>query len=912
VSGSAFFLALIPFFGVLLFGFVSRAEAPPRPTDLVGPIYGDHSVTQVMYPYLGKFGHGTLSGVDLQIATYGRQNQGTMTLRVHRGNPADPLRIATVPASELRDNRLQRFEFETIELPWGPGTGRLSPLRFTLTSSAPDEANAVAVAAHPGPGLLRPARPGEAEPLWGMTFDGVPLELQLAHSYVYPLRASDALATQLGYLNGLQPMAWPWLALFVLLMPGVLLARLALGSGQPGFVLFSLAPGFAVALIAILTLWTGIVGVRPGPLLPIGVSLCAAVGYLWLRTRESRTGSKSTPPARMGGAGFLALGAVTIGLAFRAFALDGLATPPGADSYHHALITQLILDRGGGVPSDYAPYAPITSYAYHFGLHATAAWIGAAVRWDGIQAVSSVGLLLNGLIALSVFALAILARLGTAAAVAAAAIVGLASPFPMWFLDVGRYPQEAALLILPVAAAFWLRLGGADVPNQPTLREGIASGPDASIVATSPDTSNDPTFREGIGPVLAGGLLAAGLFLAHYRIALMLLALVGVHLLWILVRSRYSEDVADLRQAVGRTVAMLVVAGVLVAPWIARLLQGFTLGIRGSEGRYAAEYYNLERLGTTLSHPALVPLAVATVLGFVLAIVMRAPLLGLLGAWGATLIALSNPHWVRLPGAGALDSTTVISSLYVIGALAVGYLVQQLWDPRDCLARLPFGRSRARANGSFAELSLGPDLPAAGYRNEYFAFWLPFVRTREGLGTAARSSLVAGLGLLAGLAAMQLPGLVRPVQSLAAEADVQAAHWIAESLPVDARFLVNASIVHWEPDFVEPTDAGAWLPLLARRQTTLLPLVYAGERGASAADIERMERIANAARYEPTAPATLRLLRESGVTHVYLGVRGGPIDEHLLLESPAFRRIYSRDSVSIFELTGGDPTGDRP
>jgi hypothetical protein len=163
---------------------------------------------------------------------------------------------------------------------------------------------------------------------------------------------------------------------------------------------------------------------------------------------------------------------------------------------------------------------------------------------------------------------------------------------------------------------------------------------------------------------------------------------------------------------------------------------------------------------------------------------------------------------------------------------------------------------------------------------------------------------LAALGLLSGLGALQLPGLVHPEQALADTADLEAAEWIAWQLPADARLLVNASIVGWEPDFVAPTDGGAWLPLLARRGTTMLPLVYAGERGAAPVDVDRMEAIARAARSDPAAPATLKLLRESGVTHVYLGARGGPIEEHKLMESSDYRRVYASHGVSIFELVG--------
>ena len=43
-------------------------------------------------------------------------------------------------------------------------------------------------------------------------------------------------------------------------------------------------------------------------------------------------------------------------------------------------------------------------------------------------------------------------------------------------------------------------------------------------------------------------------------------------------------------------------------------------------------------------------------------------------------------------------------------------------------------------------------------------------------------------------------------------------------------------------------------------------------------------------------------LAAQGVTHVYLGSRGGPIGEAVLDESAAFRRVYQRDAVSIYEL----------
>src|SRR5581483_12479421 len=102
----------------------------------------------------------------------------------------------------------------------------------------------------------------------------------------------------------------------------------------------------------------------------------------------------------------------------------------------------------------------------------------------------------------------------------------------------------------------------------------------------------------------------------------------------------------------------------------------------------------------------------------------------------------------------------------------------------------------------------------------------------------------------------------------------------------------------WQPDYVVPTDGGYWLPLLGRRTTTLLPLVYPGERGVAPRDVELMEELSRASA-SIDAPKTLAELRASRVTYVYVGARGGPIDEAALAQSPAFRRVYQRGAVAI-------------
>ena len=68
------------------------------------------------------------------------------------------------------------------------------------------------------------------------------------------------------------------------------------------------------------------------------------------------------------------------------------------------------------------------------------------------------------------------------------------------------------------------------------------------------------------------------------------------------------------------------------------------------------------------------------------------------------------------------------------------------------------------------------------------------------------------------------------------------------------------------------------------------------------AQIALMEDLAAAVQRDPADDAARALLCAAGVTHVYLGVGGGPIDERKLMASPRFRSIYQQDGAAIYEL----------
>jgi hypothetical protein len=168
--------------------------------------------------------------------------------------------------------------------------------------------------------------------------------------------------------------------------------------------------------------------------------------------------------------------------------------------------------------------------------------------------------------------------------------------------------------------------------------------------------------------------------------------------------------------------------------------------------------------------------------------------------------------------------------------------------------------------------------------------------------------LVIGIGLWG---ARQRLGDMQPMSStLVTRPDIRAAEWIQENTPQNARFLVNSFFAYGDTVIVG-SDGGWWLPLLAERQTTLPPLTYGSERGPRPDNILWVDTLTSEFQNKGiTHPDMLALLRERGVTYVYVGQRQGRVNYNgpyvlnpsELLSSPFFRLIYHQDRVWIFEV----------
>ena len=99
------------------------------------------------------------------------------------------------------------------------------------------------------------------------------------------------------------------------------------------------------------------------------------------------------------------------------------------------------------------------------------------------------------------------------------------------------------------------------------------------------------------------------------------------------------------------------------------------------------------------------------------------------------------------------------------------------------------------------------------------------------------------------------------------------------------------------------TDAGWWLPLLAGRRGTVPVMIYLDERSSPPGLAQRTNDLEETVRTRgPTSAEGLAALRQAGVTHVFVGARGGYLKAEELAASAAYEVVYEQDGVRVYRI----------
>jgi hypothetical protein len=345
---------------------------------------------------------------------------------------------------------------------------------------------------------------------------------------------------------------------------------------------------------------------------------------------------------------------------------------------------------------------------------------------------------------------------------------------------------------------------------------------------------------------LMAGLLLAGLLLAHYRVLAF-----GVTFAWAALAAGRRGGWRRLARA-----GALVV--LLSFPWLIRLGgQAIRLVLEMPDQLAASTGYNafpLEYFRSSLERGWIV---VAVLLGL-WGLARRERVVWLIAGWIALTFALLNIG----PGTWVVNNNSWAISLFLPGAVLLGWGVDQ-W------------------------LSEAEGLTQAG------AHWA------RRLSQAVMRSAAVGVLAYAGVRGLPIQtGMVNAATVLATEADAPALEWIAHHTPEDAMFLVNSW--HWQAGLWASSDAGYWIWPLTGRRTTMPTLDYAFDRAWLAEVNAFNEGLARVTDF--SSPQTVAQLRAAGVSHVFIGAKGGNLKPEMFVGNPYYRLLYANGAVWVFEL----------
>ncbi|MBE2200308.1 MAG: hypothetical protein IAE79_16960 [Anaerolinea sp.] len=340
------------------------------------------------------------------------------------------------------------------------------------------------------------------------------------------------------------------------------------------------------------------------------------------------------------------------------------------------------------------------------------------------------------------------------------------------------------------------------------------------------------------------GLLAAGLFLVHVRVFLFYVPLVGV--IWLLSKGRNGRYLA----------AAALLALLLVTP-------------------------RAEQLWTTTAAPATVSSRIAGYNAFpdsYLRVGWEVEFVWLAAACLPLLLlaSLRRRTWSAFP-------YTLVMWVALLFLLLAG---DRLGLPETTLVNL---------NSMYITLFLPLALFLGVMLERAGRWWLRQPVWLQIPGHIA----IAGVFMAALLfGARQQIGILNEQTILAYPADREGLAWAADHLPATTKVAVNSWL--WLGSTWTGSDGGAWLLPLAQLQSTTPPADYVYER----------QLIREVAEFNGTAtavddwadPAQVVWLQTQGVTHIFVGARGGFFDPAKLAQNPALQMVYSADGVFIFQV----------
>lgn len=599
-------------------------------------------------------------------------------------------------------------------------------------------------------------------------------------------------------------------ALVCALAPGYLLERW-LDLDLAPLVRPSLWIGLSLAVWPLGYLWLTTLGLalNMGMITFIAFGLLAGVGWrFWHETAQSWALPAPLP--------ILGLALLIIGLTIstRIEHISNLAFPPWVDSLHHATIMRVIAESGQ-VPYSLRPYMPVDNFGYHWGFHATAATIYNLSGMSIPQFMLWYGQFLGVLVVISVGSATIGLTKSPIAGLAAATMTGFISIMPAYYLSWGRYTLLSGLAMVPVVLLLaWAAL---DRPD----RKGL-------ILLT----------------LAVGGLLPT-----HFVAA-------GCALLWCVAVWLGRDVWTEQRwQILGKQAAVVGMAILLMAPWLALLIREIQPAGSGTPKQLVGGGYNTFESAKGLyftwnNQQLLITGAIAALIGFWRQ--WRLVLISFL--WAGLVMLFANPVVIGLPYLSFFNNNIV--------ALAI-FLPISLW------------------------LALGVASLDQGLSQHL----------KLGMARSWRAIRTVMLALVILISATKLHSVINDGTIIAKTDDLTALNWIVQRIPKNARFAINTE--GWLYNVARGSDGGWWILPYAGLQVSTPPVVYNQGTPEYIAAVEAETswlRNAN----EKSAAELAQWMREHNYDYAYATTNGKIFNQAKLANTAEFELVYENASVAIY------------
>ena len=321
------------------------------------------------------------------------------------------------------------------------------------------------------------------------------------------------------------------------------------------------------------------------------------------------------------------------------YSLRNIVAGLGSDSYHHTLISQIILENGKA-PDNYQPYAPLVSFSYHFGFHALSALISNITGITLRLIVPITGIFILGLTSISCYFLSFQIFQNRTISYITGILTICISVSPFYLVNYSRFPQLLGLVFCGTFIGlfiFWLREG----------------------------------YPINFFPFVT--LITLGQAFAHYRITLM--SIIGI-LLFILLKFLESKNKKHfLVHTLNKLFLYLISTIVLFSPWIIQVIFSKLNGYSGDIGKMGESFFSLNRLGhEMLNYPSNKPIFAFFVFSIILLLVKKNKYILWLFSWIVLLILFSSNLFFGI----LMDTVSVIFSLFVPVLIILSWAINEI------------------------------------------------------------------------------------------------------------------------------------------------------------------------------------------------------------------------------------------